>query len=88
MHLNFWKHLFPEKRLMAIHYDQGNQAGIEHFEKILIFERLWRFLQNNRRQRRFSEAGVKSLQTFVIAGGAADKHGFTGKLLQVFHVGR
>ena len=68
MHLNFWKHLFPENRFMAIHYDQGYQIGIEHFEKILILERFRCFLQNDRRQRCFGKAGVKRLQTFVIAG--------------------
>ena len=39
MNFDIVEDLLPELRLMAVHNDHGNQAGVDHLQQILIFER-------------------------------------------------
>ena len=56
------EHLFPERRDVAVDDDGLDQAGVEHVERILIFDVVGRWPQHDLRLALLAEVFVESEQ--------------------------
>ncbi|MNO76665.1 hypothetical protein D3C76_677410 [compost metagenome] len=73
MHRDIWEHFLPEVRFVLVHDDEGNHAGTQHLDQILILQSLRCLLENDRRFFLVGEALVEGHQALVITGGLANE---------------
>jgi hypothetical protein len=76
------KDLVPERGLVAVHHDQGDEAGIEHLEQVFIFQVL---VCRHNLDRAFTfafKAFVEFSKALVIAARFSDMDLFSGKVVE------